>query len=289
MLNQKQWKDKLPVEDVEALQPVAGGSINEAYEVQTKSGKYFLLVQPHATVDFYAAEIAGLKLFEDQQVTAPKVVDAGQLGGDAYLLLSYLDEGGYGSQAQLGQLVAKLHRVESDSGLFGFDYPTDMADIAFNNQWTETWFDQFIKGRIDPMYDRIKSQGYWDSGQVAKANQAYDIMVTSLKDHESRPALLHGDLWSGNVMFLKDGSPAIFDPAPFYGDREFDLGATLTFGGFSSDFYQAYDQAYPLEPGAWDRIEFYNLYLLLLHLVKFGSSYQGGVARSMDKIIQNFA
>ena len=289
MLNLKQWKEKLPVENLQTLQPVAGGSINEAYEVQTSSGKYFLLVQPGAKTDFYAAEIAGLKLFEDHQVTAPKVVDAGQLNGDAYLLLSYLDEGGSGSQSQLGQLVAKLHRVESDSGLFGFDYPTDMADIAFNNQWTETWFDQFIKGRIDPMYDRIKSQGYWDSGQVAKADQVYDIMVTSLKDHESRPALLHGDLWSGNVMFLKDGSPAIFDPAPFYGDREFDLGATLTFGGFSSDFYQAYDQAYPLEPGAWDRIEFYNLYLLLLHLVKFGSSYQGGVARSMDKIIQNFA
>ena len=289
MLNQKQWKDKLPVEDVEALQPVAGGSINEAYEVQAKSGRYFLLVQPHATVDFYAAEIAGLKLFEDQEVTAPKVVDAGQLGGDAYLLLSYLDEGGSGSQAQLGQLVAKLHRVESESGLFGFDHPTDMADIAFDNQWTDTWFDQFIKGRIDPMYDRIKSQGYWDFDQAGKADQVYDIMVTSLKDHESRPSLLHGDLWSGNVMFLKDGSPAIFDPAPFYGDREFDLGATLTFGGFSPDFYQAYEEAHPLEPGAWDRIEFYNLYLLLLHLIKFGSSYQGGVARSMDKIIQNFA
>ncbi|MDN8969166.1 fructosamine kinase family protein, partial [Staphylococcus aureus] len=101
------------------------------------------------------------------------------------------------------------------------------------------------------------------------------------------PSLLHGDLWGGNYMFLQDGRPALYDPAPLYGDREFDICITKVFGGFTSEFYDAYNKHYPLAKGASYRREFYRLYLLMVHLLKFGEMYRVSVAHSMDKILQD--
>ncbi|MFP6334430.1 fructosamine kinase family protein, partial [Bacillus subtilis] len=74
---------------------------------------------------------------------------------------------------------------------------------------------------------------------------------------------------------------------PLYGDREFDLGATRVFGGFTQDFYDAYNEALPLNKGANERIKFYELYLLMVHLVKFGSLYAGSVNRTMKDILND--
>lgn len=282
------WSDVLSIGQIDRVTPVAGGSINQAFEIDAGADTYFLLFQPGAEEAFYAAEIAGLELFEEHGIRAPQVVESGDFPKGAYLLLTYLDEVASGDQAELGRMVADLHRVQSESGRFGFDYPTEMDDVSFSNDWTETWFDQFVRGRLDSLYQQIDQAGYFNAQESELADQVYDIICQELKDHDSKPALLHGDLWSGNYMFVRGGKPALFDPAPFYGDREFDLGATLTFGGFSQAFYQDYEEAYPLEEGAWDRIEFYNLYLLLVHLVKFGSSYKGSVIRSMNKIKNSF-
>lgn len=281
------WKRHLPLENIESIISVAGGSINKAYKIKTAEDEYFLLVQPGATQSFYDAEIAGLKLFEKHAIKGPRVINTGEIDGNAYLLLSFLNEGRTGDQAKLGQMVATLHKVQSENGKYGFDYATEMDDVSFSNDWTDTWYEQYMTKRIDYLYEKIKQAGYWDAEEQELAQKVYDIMSEELKSHESNPSLLHGDLWSGNYMFLTDGSPALFDPAPFFGDREFDLGATLTFGGFNDDFYKAYDETYPLEKGAWERIEFYNLYLLLVHLVKFGMQYKDSVNCSMKKIVHN--
>ncbi|NGD30690.1 fructosamine kinase family protein, partial [Staphylococcus aureus] len=79
----------------------------------------------------------------------------------------------------------------------------------------------------------------------------------------------------------------LFDPAPLYGDREFDIGITTVFGGFTSEFYDAYNKHYPLAKGASYRLEFYRLYLLMVHLLKFGEMYRDSVTHSMDKILQD--
>lgn len=283
------WKNELPLEGIKSISSVAGGSINKAYKIDTTEETYFLLVQPGSTQSFYDAEVAGLKLFEDHKIIGPHVIHTGELDGDAYLLLSYLDEGHTGDQAKLGKMVAKMHKVTSPSGKYGFDYATEMDDVVFSNNWTETWYEQYMTQRVDYLYEKIEEAGYWNAEEEQLANDVYNIMTETLSRHESHPSLLHGDLWSGNYMFLTDGSPALFDPAPFYGDREFDLGATLTFGGFNGDFYAAYEEEYPLSEGAWERIEFYNLYLLLVHLVKFGVQYKDSVKRSMNKIVKNKA
>ncbi|MEP5766581.1 MAG: fructosamine kinase family protein [Halieaceae bacterium] len=90
---------------------------------------------------------------------------------------------------------------------------------------------------------------------------------------EQQAALLHGDLWRGNVVFHSDGMGYVIDPAAYWGWPEADLAMTQLFGGFPAEFYQAYLEQRPLESGWQERLPLYNLYHLLNHLNLFGASY----------------
>lgn len=281
------WQEKLPLEHIKSISPVSGGDVNEAFRVETDDDIYFLLIQRQKSASFYAAEIAGLNLFEKANITAPKVIDSGVIEDDAYLLLTYLDEGVSGSQKALGELVAHMHRQHQPNQQFGFDLPYEGGDISFDNQWTKSWIVLFVEKRLDKLKERLSQLGLWTEDDLAKYETTRKVIVNELENHDSEPSLLHGDLWGGNYMFLTDGSPALFDPAPLYGDREFDLGITTVFGGFTEAFYDAYHDYYPMCDGVERRMEFYRLYLLMVHLVKFGGMYASSVSRSMQQIIDD--
>ena len=281
----KEWIAQLPVENLKKIVPVSGGDVNDAYRIETDKKSYFLLVQPGRHEDFYAGEIAGLKDFEQAGITAPRVENYGQIAGDAYLLLDFLKEG-TGSQKDLGELVAKLHMTYQQNGQFGYNLPYEGSDISFSNGWFDSWSELFVDQRLSQLHEKILNRKLCSGQDNEMFTRVLEIIKEELKNHQSEPSLLHGDLWSGNYMFLDDGRPALFDPSPLYGDREFDLGATQVFGGFSSEFYEAYDKVYPLPAGADLRIEFYKLYLLLVHLVKFGEVYLTSVNSTMKNIIE---
>lgn len=278
------WESELPVEGIQNIVPVRGGDVNEAYRIDTSEGTYFLLVQPGRAEDFYAAEIAGLEAMKEAGISVPEVLANGRIADDAYLLLEYLEEG-TGSQRNLGHMVAKMHMNKQTDGLFGFNLPHEGGNIHFTGGWTTSWRELFLEKRMDPLRDRLAKLGLWNKSDLKTYEKVHEVMALALIKHDSEPSLLHGDLWAGNYMFLADGRPALFDPSPLYGDREFDLGATTVFGGFDEDFYAAYDEKYPLTSGAWERIRFYKLYLLMVHLVKFGSVYAAGVNETMGDIL----
>jgi len=96
---------------------------------------------------------------------------------------------------------------------------------------------------------------------------------------------VHGDLWSGNAAFTPRG-PVVFDPAVYYGDREVDLAMTELFGGFPTEFYAAYNAAFPLPPGYEARKVLYNLYHLLNHLNLFGEGYLAQVEASLSLLLE---
>lgn len=280
----KEWLTQLPLESVQAATPVGGGDVNDAYRLQADGQTYFLLVQPHMTADFYAGEIAGLTAFAQADVLAPRVLGNGQINGDAYLLLSYLSSG-RGKQADLGRLVAHLHTFASPTGRFGFDQPYAGTSVSFSNDWVDTWTELFVDQRLDKLAKHIVHKGLWTQQDYATYQQARTVIVEALAKHTSKPVLLHGDLWSGNYMFTADGAPALIDPAAVYGDRELDLGVTTVFGGFSPDFYAAYQAALPLADGWQRRLNFYRLYYLMVHLDKFGMTYAGNVANLLQQVI----
>ena len=280
----KKWHNNLPISDIVSISPVAGGDVNDAYKVETKTAEYFLLVQPNRSEAFYLSEAAGLEKFAEIGVNAPKVISSGEIDGDAYLLLSFIDEGS-GSQADLGHMVAKLHLEHNENGQFGYDFPHEGGDMTFDNAWTDSWIELFVERRLDVIRDLVVERGYWNKDDLDLYDKTRQVIVEALENHNSKPSFLHGDLWAGNYMFERDGTPVLFDPSPFYGDREFDLGATTVFGGFSGDFYDAYDEVYPSEEDAWNRIRFYKFYLIFVHLAKFGGLYKGSCKELMLDII----
>ncbi|WP_187329010.1 fructosamine kinase family protein [Liquorilactobacillus oeni] len=279
----REWLQQLPLKNIVNVQAVGGGDVNQAYRVQTKEKTYFLLVQPQADKSFYEGEIAGLNDFKRAGVLAPEVIANGRINSDAYLLLNYLEQGN-GSQADLGRLVAKLHQVKSPNSKFGYSFPYSGSSITLDNTWSTSWIELFVGKRLDVLAAAIERKGLWNEEDKNFYLQIRPKIIHLLEEHHSQPVLLHGDLWGGNYLFLADKRPALIDPAAFFGDREFDIGVTTVFGGFSKQFYQSYMKVLPLTKGYEQRLDLYRLYYLMLHLNKFGSSYAGGVTRLLQEI-----
>jgi fructosamine-3-kinase len=99
------------------------------------------------------------------------------------------------------------------------------------------------------------------------------------------PARLHGDLWSGNVLWGRDGKAWLIDPAAYGGHREVDLAMLRLFGSPGPQFTAAYEERFPLAPGHAERVELYQLFPLLVHAALFG----GGYAASAERVARAFA
>jgi fructosamine-3-kinase len=110
-------------------------------------------------------------------------------------------------------------------------------------------------------------------------------MDSFFSGQEPAASLLHGDLWSGNYSFTRNGVPVLFDPAVYYGDREADVAMTELFGGFPASFYAAYRESYPLDAGYRVRKNLYNLYHILNHLNLFGGGYRHQAEQMMTKLL----
>ncbi|MCV6625561.1 MAG: fructosamine kinase family protein, partial [Cellvibrionaceae bacterium] len=114
-------------------------------------------------------------------------------------------------------------------------------------------------------------------------DQQAPLLREFLNNNCQHPSLLHGDLWNGNVLFDKAGVWLI-DPAVYCGDREVDLAMTEMFGGFSEEFYRAYDSIYPRTDAYRSKRDIYNLYHYLNHYNLFGSDYLRGCEKGWEVI-----
>jgi fructosamine-3-kinase len=115
-----------------------------------------------------------------------------------------------------------------------------------------------------------------------KIDQLCDQLDQQLDLSGERPALVHGDLWSGNTFSDTAAKPCLVDPAAHFGLRETDLAMTELFGRLPQTFYDSYRDAFPQNPGYEERKQIYNLYHLLNHLNLFGGSYLASVESTVN-------
>lgn len=278
------WKQALQLGKILSLTPVAGGDINLAFKVKTAKEDYFLKVQPDNDESFFDHEKEGLNLI-NQVARAPQVVKSGTFKNNGYLLLKYLNFGS-GSQFELGKLVARLHQKHAPK--FGLDKSVLNAKNPKINTWQTNWADFYIKQRLEVLVQAVKKKVYWNEYRDHLMKQFEELIRDYYAKHLVQPSLLHGDLWNGNVGFLTDGRPILFDPDIFYGNREMDLAMTLLFGGFTEEFYQGYDSVYPLEKGWQKRMPWYQSYYLLAHLNLFGESYGASLESALQQSIDEY-
>ncbi len=267
--------------EVRSATPVGGGSINEAYRLEgTDDSRYFLKLNDVQHLPMFIAEAEGLNTIAATNIIrVPRPIAHGIADKQSYLVLEHLELSSRGNAKLLGEQLAALHRCTSSR--FGFTQDNFIGTTPQPNECKDSWIDFWREQRLGFQLRLAAQNGY--SGQLqALGEKLLDALPAFFVGYTPQPSLLHGDLWSGNYAFLSDGTPTIFDPAPYYGDRECDLAMTELFGGYSANFYAAYRAAYPLDAGYATRRDLYNLYHILNHANLFG----GGYARQADQIMQ---
>ena len=266
-------------------QAVSGGCINSAYIIQNQADCFFIkLNQAHLTAMF-EAEFSGLKeIAETQTIKVPKPILSGMVNNHAFLVLEAITLGNGNSQSDqlLGQQLANLHKHKQ--AFFGWHTDNTIGSTPQINDSSDNWLSFWRKNRLEFQLTLAEKNGY-----TGKLIQSGEKLANSLNclftNHDLHPSLLHGDLWSGNAAANEKGEPVIYDPACYYGDRETDIAMTELFGGFSANFYAAYNESYPLHPDYAVRKTLYKLYHILNHLNLFGSSYQRQAQNMIDSLL----
>ncbi len=258
--------------------PVSGGDINRAYVLElSDGGKVFMKANHRENKDFFRAESEGLSAIrKTETVRVPAEIDAGTDGGEAFLLLEYIESGSGSRSAseELGTDLALLHMADTmqfvNGGLYGFTSNNYIGAGKQINTPKQTWTEFFTECRLIPQFERA---GKYFSKEEHRSIETFLGRIERYLAEPARPSLLHGDLWSGNYMIDAEGHPWLIDPAVYVGHAEADLAMTELFGGFDRTFYDAYRSAAGIDRDYKDRRDIYNLYHLLNHLNLFGSGY----------------
>ena len=264
-------------------QSKSGGCINSAYIVSDGAKKFFVKINSEDRHSMFGAESAALaELASADRIRVPKPICHGISVGICYLVIEALDFGsaGSGSWEAMGQQLAQLHRKTAEQ--FGWHRDNVIGSTPQSNTRTQDCATFFRDPRLRPQFQLARQNGFHFE-QAEKLLERVDDLLTG---HSPAPSLLHGDLWSGNAGFLEDGTPVIYDPATYYGDRETDLAFSEFFGGFPGSFYRAYQQEWPLPPGYAQRKTLYNLYHALNHANLFGGGYANQAEGMIRSIVQ---
>jgi len=264
--------------------PVGGGSINHTWRVNTNTkAQYFCkLNSAKKFPGLFRCEQQGLELLGKQQVIrVPQVIACTETGDHQLLLLEWIEQGiKTESFWQLfGKQLAALHQVTGS--YFGLDSDNYMGALPQHNNPSGNWCDFFAMQRLEPQVRMAVNRGLLPDGYVPRFEKLYR-KLPSLFPAEP-PALLHGDLWSGNYLCDAQGQPVLIDPAVYYGHSSVDMAMTTLFGGFDELFYKAYQYYRPLPPGYREQWEIANLYPLLIHLNLFGTGYLADIVHTVRR------
>ena len=278
-----QIKNK-PVQ-ITGYKQVFGGDINTTYILTTHDENYFIKLNTIAFTDMLQKEKDGLLLLRSAGtcLKIPEPLVHGTFGQQGFLLMEYLEKGD--DRKALWQLLAtglaQLHKNTQNH--FGLEYSNYIGTILQNNATATTWIEFYTKQRILPLMQQVYDQHKCTRADIQLSEQFCNKLPSLIP--EEPPALLHGDLWSGNRMFTANGESAIYDPAVYFGHREMDIAMTLLFGGFDTYFYTIYNEVHPLQNGWRERVNICQLYPLLVHLILFGGHYYNAVKSILKKYV----
>jgi protein-ribulosamine 3-kinase len=264
---------------------VGGGCIHAAWRLDGPDGPVFLKTNQAAAAWQLEAEADGLEALRQAGcLRVPAVLGVGMEEHAAWLALEWLDlrPATPASDRALGEALARQHLA----GGPGFGWPSDNALGATpqRNGMSDDWAEFFAARRLGFQLELGARKGL-PRRLLERGERLRERVPHLLADRQPAPALLHGDLWSGNRAADATGHPLVFDPAVHYGDPECDLAMTRLFGGFDRDFYVAYDRVLPPAPGQTARNRLYQLYHVLNHANLFGGGYAGQAERLMDELL----
>lgn len=180
------------------------------------------------------------------------------------------------------RLLAALHATPRYH--FGYARDTLIGPLPQPNPESHAWVPFFRDHRLMHM-----ARAAHDEGQLpASLLSRIETLAERIDDYLLEPpfpSLLHGDLWTGNVLVRGPAIAGFVDPAIYCGHPEIELAFTTMFGTFGDAFFSAYEALSPLQPGFHDeRRDLYNLYPTLVHVRLFGASYLSGIERMLSRL-----
>jgi fructosamine-3-kinase len=210
----------------------------------------------------------------------PEVLHA----ADDLLLMKCLPADGridMAAELHAADLVAQLHGVGADA--FGFERATVIGGLPQPNPWTESWRDFFRDQRLLHMAGAAHAAGRLPTDVMARIERLAGRLERWIDD-DTRPSLIHGDMWGGNVLAANGRIAGFIDPAIYFADAEIELAFTTLFNTFSDTFFARYHEHRAIRPGFFEvRRDLYNLYPLLVHVRLFGGSYVASVAQTCER------
>ncbi len=269
---------------IETRHSIGGGCISLAERISGNGRAYFIKSNTPSFLDSFETEFESLEaLRSDGSVFAPEPIATGCVEDRSYLALEYVSIQNHSraNWARFGQQLASLHRTQQP--YYGWHRDNYIGATPQRNPKSDVWLPFFQEHRLRFQVELAESKGFVPK----RLSKLYEELPKLFQDYRPMPSLLHGDLWSGNVAFRENGDPLVFDPCCYYGDREADIAFTQFFGGFPSDFYDAYQQEFPLDSGYTRRKDLYNLYHCLNHFNLFGPPYDAQAQAMIDTTIES--
>jgi protein-ribulosamine 3-kinase len=275
--------------ELTTVTPVAGGCIHTALQVagETSLGtqRYFAKTNKPERASMFAAEADGLAaLRASGDVAVPGFVALGADDENAWIILDWLElaplDGA--SAARLGTALARQH--ERPQARFGWPRDNFIGATPQVNGRSDDWLEFWRGKRLVPQL-RLAAHNKLPTRLIDRGERLAADCEAFFRTYRPKKSLLHGDLWNGNAAALADGTPVVFDPAVYVGDREADVAMTTLFGGFPKEFLSAYRAAWALDDGYPVRRDFYNLYHQLNHANLFFGDYVRGSAEAIERLL----
>lgn len=270
---------KLHSLELERIKPLTGGDINEVFLIHTSSGNFVVKMNNAARFPkMFETEKAGLEVLATTHTfRIPEVIAQGETENTSYLLLEYIVSGNKnaGFWTDFGVNLAQLHSHTAD--LYGWKHNNYIGSLFQSNAFTIKASDFYIEERLRPQINLARQNGY-----LTEDLTGFFKTVSKIIPNEP-PALIHGDLWNGNYMTDEQGQAVLIDPSVSYSHREMDLAMMQLFGGFPSEVFTVYNEAFPLESSWEERVTLWQLYYLLVHLNLFGAGYLGQVRSAISQ------
>ncbi|MCM4157732.1 fructosamine kinase family protein [Gramella sp. AN32] len=258
---------------------LSGGDINAVYLIETTSEKFVVKLNDRKKFPgMFQAEKTGLEALRKPEIfNIPQPISCGEIGTESYLLLEYIPTGKPSGNfwKDFGRKLAELHKNTRE--YFGFDSDNYIGSLPQYNDKKDSAADFYIEMRLEPQIKMAQDRGY----HLPISSAFYKNCRNEIPQEKS--SLIHGDLWNGNYLVSEKGQACLIDPATAFAPREMDLGMMKLFGGFTEGLFSEYENYFPLQPGWKDRLDFWQLYYLLVHFNLFGEGYKRQVIQILQK------
>lgn len=268
--------DELGVK-VTRLTPLTGGCVGEVYRADVSDGPSVAVKVDRSRSGTLTCEADMLRFLKNHsRLPVPDVL----FSSDELLLMTLLPGASRFSanaERHAAELLAELHDLTA--GQFGFAYATRIGGLVQPNPQSDSWIAFFREQRLLAFGEAAVREGSLSSKLLGRIENLCARLGDFISE-PARPSLLHGDVWTTNVLAEGDRVTGFIDPAMYYGHPEAELAFVHMLGTFGRAFYDRYCELRPIEPGFFEtRCGLYNLYPMLVHVRLGYSSYAESAAR----------